>query len=69
MNNLTEQSKHTSDIAHGTMTIVPVDVLIKGRVAGPIDQASSSTSFELEMSDQEYGKFHSQREVQRSPLV
>jgi hypothetical protein len=69
MNDLTDQTKYTSDIAHAMMAIVPVDVLIKGRVAGPIERSSGSTDFFFEMTDEEFMNFYADRIVQRSPLM
>jgi len=68
MSDLTDQTKYASDIAHVMMTIVPVDVTIKGRVAGPIERSGNSTNFFLEMMDEEFAKFGSNRKVRRNPL-
>jgi hypothetical protein len=69
MSDLTDQTEYTSDIAHTMMTIVPVDVTIGGRVAGPVDRSRDSMNFFLEMTDEEFAKFDSNRKVRRSPLV
>jgi hypothetical protein len=47
------------------MTIYPVREVIRGRVAGPIQRVSSSTSFTLEMTDEEYATFDANRQVRR----
>lgn len=65
MNDLSEQTRYTSDIAHVMMTISPVSVAVRGRVAGPIERTGSSTSFHLEMMDDEYAKFDANRKVRR----
>jgi len=58
-----------SDIAHVMMTIIPVDVNIVGRIAGPIERSRDSTNFFLEMTDDEYTKLDSNRIIRRSPLM
>jgi len=69
MKDLTEQTEYTSDIANVIMTIYPVKEVIRGRVAGPIQRAGSSTSFTLEMADEEYATFDANKEVRRNPLL
>lgn len=69
MSDLTDQTDYTSSIANTMMTIIPVDVAIRGRVAGPIRRSTNSTDFFLEMTEEEFTKFDTNREVRRSPLV
>ena len=68
MYDLTDQTEYTSYIAHVTMTIVPVDITIEGRIVGPIERSGDSNDFYLEMIDEEFLKFNSNRVVKRSPL-
>lgn len=69
MLDITDGVKYTSDIANVTMTIIPTNVSIQGRVAGAITRGRGSTSFDFEMTEEEYSKFDRNRVVRRSPLV
>ena len=69
MTDLNERNEYTSDIAHVIMTIVPVDIVIEGRIDAPIERSFNSINFFLEMTEEEFAKFDANRTVKRSPLM
>ena len=60
---LTDDIDYRSDLAGATMTIVPVAVTIVGRVAGRMHRSGNATSFDFELTEAEYQKFHPNREA------
>lgn len=66
MEDLSDGVKYTSDLAGVMMTIEPVDAPINGRVAGGIERSRGTTTFDFEMTEEEYGKFLPHREVRKS---
>lgn len=66
MADLTDDASYKSDLVGSTVTIVPVEVPIKGRVAGTIERSHNETTFDLEMTEEEFQKYLPHRQVRKS---
>lgn len=67
MKDLTDEIEY--DYAFPMMTIMPVDLIFRGRVRGNIVKKGNATEFDLEMTDEEYQKYHPCREAKKNPMV